>query len=263
MSDYSERFGGIGRLYGTRALEALAASHVAVIGVGGVGSWAVEALARSGVGALTLIDLDDICVTNTNRQLPAVTGNFGKMKVHALAERVALISPDCRVNAVEDFFSEATSEALLSGGFDWVIDAIDARHAKLVLVRHCVAAGQPLVVSGGAGGRRSTAAVNVADLNLTMGDPLLKQVRKALRRDHGFEPEGPWGIPTVYSPERQWFPAGDGSVSAQADGESLRMDCASGFGAASFVTGAFGFAAASIVVTDIATRATRPETEPA
>lgn len=244
------------RLYGQGALQALGDAHVAVIGVGGVGSWAVEALARSGVGAITMVDLDDLCVTNTNRQLPAVTGAFGRPKVQLLAERVQAIHPDCNVTAVEDFFGEDTADPILSGGFDWVIDAIDSVPAKVLLVAACVQRQQPLVVSGGAGGRWHTAGVDVADLNGTVGDPLLRRLRKRLRRYHGFSLEGAWGIPTVFSAERQWFPNADGSVSPRTDGSSLRMDCATGLGAATFVTGAFGFAAASVVVTDIARRGT-------
>lgn len=253
MNDYLDRFGGIARLYGDDGLARLRGAHVAVIGVGGVGSWTVEALARSGVGRLTLIDLDDICITNTNRQLPAVTGAFGRMKVDALAERVGLIAPECIVEPVQDFFGPDTAEALLAPGYDFVVDAIDALPAKLVLVRACVERGLPLVVSGGAGGRRSTAAVSVSDLNRTNGDALLKRLRKILRRDYEFLPDVTWGIPTVFSAESPWFPDGECGVAQRAGEQSLRMDCASGLGAATFVTGAFGFATASVVVTAIAT----------
>lgn len=256
MSDRESRFGGIGRLYGADALARLACAHVAVVGVGGVGSWAVEALARSGVGALTLVDLDEVCVTNTNRQLPALADTVGRPKVSVLAERVRRIDPECRVNELHEFYGEDTIEAVLGDGYDWVIDAIDVLPAKISLVRRCVERGQPIVVSGGAGGRRATAAVDVADLTATTGDALLKRLRKILRRDYEFPRDGEWRIPTVYSAEKQWFPNADGSVCERADGSSLRMDCASGLGAATFVTGAFGFATASIVVSALASGAT-------
>lgn len=258
MSSYADRFGGIGRLYGAAGLDALRRAHVAVVGVGGVGSWAVEALARSGVGALTLVDLDEVCLTNTNRQLPALDGAIGRAKVDVLAERVAAINPECRVRPLLEFYGEDNFAELLEPAYDYVIDAIDALPAKVSLVRRCVERGVPIVVSGGAGGRRDPTAVSTADLSETSGDALLRRLRRILRQDHGFAAGGRWGIPAVYSAEKQWFPAADGEVCEQPDGSSLRMDCASGFGAATFVTGAFGFAAAGIVVRELATRAVLP-----
>src|SRR6185437_11688398 len=123
--DYTERFGGVARLFGRAGLARLRAAHVCVVGVGGVGSWAVEGLARSGVGALTLVDLDDVCVTNVNRQLPALDGQIGRPKVAVLAERVAAINPACRVTTVQEFFTKASADRLLAAPFDYVVDAID------------------------------------------------------------------------------------------------------------------------------------------
>lgn len=251
--DHERRFGGIERLYGRGSLARLGGAHVAVIGVGGVGSWAVEGLARSGVGAITLIDLDDVCVTNTNRQLPATSDAVGRPKVEVLAERVAIISPRTRVHAVPDFFTASTASALFDPSWTWVIDAIDDVRSKCLLLAMCIERDVPVVASGGAGGRTDPTRVRVADLSATGADPLLKRVRKLLRRDHGFTLPGPWGIPTVCTDERPTYPGADGQVCDVPDpAVSLRLDCASGFGTASFVTASFGFAAAGLVVGRIA-----------
>ena len=152
--DYAERFGGIGRLLGAPSLDKLRAAHVAVIGVGGVGSWTVEGLARSGVGALTLIDLDDVCVTNVNRQLPALDGQIGRPKIDVLAERVRLINPACHVTTVAEFFTPASAERLLSEKFDGVVDAVDLMSHKALIIAEVVKRRLKCVTVGGAGGRR-------------------------------------------------------------------------------------------------------------
>ncbi len=249
-----ERFGGIARLYGRGALERLAAAHVMVIGVGGVGSWVVEALARSGVGRLTLVDMDDVCITNVNRQLPALDGEIGRPKVAVLAERMRRIHPGCEVEAKPEFFLESTAARLLAPGCDWVVDAVDRMSIKALLIAQCVEAGRRVLTLGGAGGRRDPTQIRIGDLGRTGGDVLLRQVRKKLRRTHGWaRGEGNlYGVPAVYSAEPQVFPQEDGSVCELADPSlPLRMDCASGYGAASFVTGAFGFAAAAEIVRQI------------
>lgn len=251
MSDYYTRFGGIGRLYGAAGLEKIRGMHACVVGVGGVGSWSVEALARTGVGRLTLIDLDDVCLSNVNRQLPAMDGEVGKLKVDVLAERCLRIHPDCQIHAEATFFTDSTAERLLSGGYDVVIDAIDAVSNKCRLIAECRQRGIPLVTVGGAGGRKDPTAVKVEDLSRTIGDPLLAKVRKQLRRDHDFPRERRWKfkVPCVYSDEPPVFPWGDGSVCAtKEEGSSLRLNCDQGFGTASFVTGTMGFTAASVAV---------------
>ena len=150
--DYQQRFGGLARLYGTAALPRLQAAHVAVVGVGGVGSWVVEGLVRSGIGAITMIDLDDVCVTNVNRQLPALDGNIGQPKVAALAERVKLINPACRVTCVSDYFTQETAARLLETKYDWVVDCIDLMSNKALLIAECTKRGIK-VVTVGSGGR--------------------------------------------------------------------------------------------------------------
>ena len=256
IDDFADRFGGVARLYGRTGLERLRAARVCVVGVGGVGSWVVEALARSGIGALTLIDLDDVCVTNVNRQLPALDGQIGRPKIDVLAERVRLIHPGCRVETVADFFTASNAADLLAPRYDFVIDATDKLTNKCVLIVGCRERGLRVLTVGGAGGKRDGTAVRVADLAHTEQDELLRQVRRKLRRDYGFprDVHQEFGVPCVYSPEKPMYPWSDGTCSAEQEpgGESLTLDCASGFGTATFVTGAFGFAAAGEVVRRIA-----------
>jgi tRNA threonylcarbamoyladenosine dehydratase len=256
-ADYLDRFGGVGRLVGRAGLERLHAAHVCVIGVGGVGSWTVEGLARSGVGALTLVDLDDVCVTNVNRQLPALDGHIGRPKVSVLAERVRLINPACRVEAVTEFFTPATATTLLSPAFDYVVDAVDRMSIKALLIAECRERGRPVITIGAAGGRRDPMQIRAGDIG-EAGDELLRQVRKKLRRDHGFTSGTQHGIcrmgvPAVWSNERPVFPWADGTCAAEPEpGSNLKLDCESGFGTAVFVTGAFGLAASGEVVRAIA-----------
>jgi len=257
-ADYLDRFGGVGRLFGREGLARLAAAHVCVVGVGGVGSWTVEGLTRSGVGALTLIDLDDVCVTNVNRQLPALDGQIGRPKVTALAERAKLINPECRVEAVQEFFTAASADRMLATSFDFVVDAIDATANKALLIASCRARHRPVLTVGGAGGRRDPTQVRVGDLGEASGDQLLRLMRKKLRREHGFaagEQRGRmhFDVRCVWSEEKQVFPWADGTCAAEAEpGSALALDCESGFGTAAFVTGAFGLAAAGEVVRAIA-----------
>ncbi len=252
---YTSRFGALGRLYGAAALPRLRAAHVAVVGLGGVGSWAVEALARSGIGALTLIDLDDVCITNTNRQAHALMGMVGRPKVSVLAERVRAINPECRVLAMPEYFTTESAERILAARFDWLIDAVDGMTNKTNLIAACVQHGQRMLTVAGAGGRTDATRIRTGDLGESQGDELLRMVKKKLRRDHGFaRGEGNhYGIPCVYSKEKPVFPWADGTCATEREpGTSLRLDCASGLGTGVFVTGAFGFVAAGEVVRRIA-----------
>jgi len=254
MSDFETRFGGIARLYGKIGLEKLRAAHVCVVGIGGVGTWAAEALARSGVGALTLVDLDEVCMTNINRQLHALTETIGRAKVEVMVERILAINPECRVTAVQNFFNEQTAAELLAENFDFILDAIDDVTNKVLLLVRCREKKMPIITSGGAGGRRELTAVRVGDLSQASHDKLLAEVRRRLRQEHGF-PTGQQAmdVPCVYSVERTVFPQADGSVcemrSAAEDG--TRLNCNGGLGSATFVTGAFGFAAAGVMVQKI------------
>lgn len=255
--DFLARFGGLGRIFGAAALDRLAAARVAVVGVGGVGSWAAEGLARSGLGGLTLIDRDDVCVTNVNRQLPALDGQIGRPKVTVLAERIALIHPACRVETKLEFFTAATAAALLAPGFDFVIDAVDRMSHKALLIAACRERCIPVLTVGGAGGRSDPGALRTGDLG-EAGDELLRQVRRKLRRAHGFSPGAKrgvtrLGVPAVWSDEDPVYPWADGTCAARPEpGSSVRLDCAAGLGSAVFVTGLVGLAAAGEVVRRIA-----------
>jgi tRNA A37 threonylcarbamoyladenosine dehydratase len=255
MDDFETRFGGIARLYGQAGLEKLRAAHVCVIGIGGVGAWAAEALARSGVGALTLVDLDEICVTNINRQLHALTNTVGHAKVEVMAERIRAINPGCRVTAEQKFFNEESAGELLAPKFDFVLDAIDNVPNKVLLLVRCREKNLPVIACGGAGGRRELTSVRVGDLSKASHDKLLSEVRRRLRKEHHFPAERlALGIPCVYSVEKTVFPQPDGSVCATrpAADEGARLNCNDGLGSATFVTGTFGFAAAGLIVQKIA-----------
>lgn len=250
-TDYEARFSGLARLYGRAGANRLRAGHVCIVGVGGVGSWAVEALARSGIGALTLVDLDEVCISNVNRQLPALTSEIGQPKVQVLGKRVREINPQCAVTAVEEFFTSANAEAILSQPFQCVLDAIDHAANKALLLAECVRRKLPVVTAGSAGGRRDATALRVSDLAFSSHDRLLARIRKMLRTEHGFpqDTRTPFGIPCVYSVEAPFFPQNDGTVCrTRGDATDVRINCNSGYGSASYVTGAFGFAASAEVV---------------
>ncbi|MCX6878888.1 MAG: tRNA threonylcarbamoyladenosine dehydratase [Verrucomicrobia bacterium] len=258
-SSLQHRFGGIARLYGQAALARFLRARVAVIGIGGVGSWAVEALARSGIGHLTLVDLDEICVTNVNRQLHAMDGQIGRQKTAAMAERVRAIHPGCEVEVIPAFFNEKTAAVILDAGFEVLLDAIDSSRHKALLLAECRRRGIYSVTCGGAGGRRDPTRIRVTDLAFSGKDPLLLQLRRSLRHDHGFpkvarhQDPAPLGIDAVFSDEAPVYAQCDGSVSEERpDGADLRLNCASGFGSATHVTACFGLIAAGRVLERLA-----------
>ena len=252
---YLDRFSGIARLYGTAALERLRHAHVAVVGVGGVGCWAAECLARSGIGKITMIDADDLCVTNTNRQIHAMDGTYGKPKVGVMALRLRAIQPEIVVTERQEFLSDRNVDDFLDGGFDAVIDAIDAVRAKCVLLARCRERHVPVIACGGAGGRRDATAIRVADLARTRDDALLMAVRKRLRDEHGFpkaragEKIKKFRIEAVYSEEPPLYPTCEGEVSPERP-EDLPsgLRCDAGYGTATHVTAVFGMIAAGRVL---------------
>ena len=247
---WTERFGGIDRLYGAGALACFSRSHVAVVGLGGVGSWLVEALARSGVGRLTLIDADDLCVSNTNRQLPALAGQYGRGKADAMAERCRAINPQMTVEVVASFLTPSNLEDLLGRGYDLVIDACDSFRTKVEAIVWCRRRKLPIITVGAAGGRLDPTLVRVRDLSRTEHDAMLALIRRKLRGEFNF-PKGPkryFSVPAIYSLENVWYPQADGSVCGLrpklgADA-ALKLDCGAGLGAATHITGAFAFVAA-------------------
>ncbi|RUO78465.1 tRNA cyclic N6-threonylcarbamoyladenosine(37) synthase TcdA [Pseudidiomarina taiwanensis] len=241
-----ERFGGISRVYGEQVKNAFAQHHVAVVGLGGVGSWAVEALARSGIGGLTLIDLDDICVTNINRQLPALSSTVGQLKTEVLAARVKEINPDCQVRVIDDFLALDNLDQYLGAPVTAVLDAIDSVTVKAGLIAWCKRRKVPLVTCGGAGGQVDPLQIDKADLAKVKQDPLLAKVRSMLRRNYNFSknPARNFGVTAVYSTEQLRYPDGQGHWShAKPGAGSMRMDCATGFGAAMPVTATFAMVA--------------------
>ncbi|MFT4977607.1 MAG: tRNA A37 threonylcarbamoyladenosine dehydratase [Myxococcota bacterium] len=257
------RFDRLARLCGETAMERLFQAHVLVIGLGGVGSHAAAALVRSGVGRVTLVDFDLVCITNVNRQIQAVRGTVGKPKANVLAERLRLINPQATIRAVPLFYDARISDQLLGGKHapDFVIDAIDNVTAKCHLLASCRERGLPVVCSTGAAGRWDPTAISVADLAATRIDPLAAAVRKMLRRIHGFPKDGPWGIPAVFStealqpPQELTYDKGEGFTCVCPNGENDRHDCDNRniiWGTAGFVTGTFGLTAASVVVRAIA-----------
>lgn len=253
--DAERRFGGIVRLYGEQAAARLWRAHACVVGIGGVGSWAVEALARSGVGRLTLIDLDHIAESNINRQIHALDMTLGQAKVEAMRVRIAGISPLARVETVDDFVTCDNAAELLHG-FDVVIDAIDQVSAKLAIVLACRAARIPLVVAGGAGGKTDPSRIRVSDLSRTEQDPLLAKLRKRMRAEHGFprNPKRSFGIPAIYSDEPLRYPEAEASCEVPTGLQGLA--CA-GYGSSVVVTASFGLFAASRAIETILSRDAR------
>lgn len=254
MSDYSLRFGGIARLYGQQGALTLKNSHFCVIGIGGVGSWVVEALARNGVGNITLIDLDDICITNINRQIHALTDTIGESKVDVMAERIKQINPDCNVTKIEDFITVENLSDLLNNSYDYVIDAIDSVNIKTRVIAFCKRNKLPIITIGGAGGQIDPSKIAITDLSKTYQDPLLAKVKNQLRRDFNFPradvakaSKRKFSVDAVFSTEQLRYPTELGEVChAKPDVEenennSMRLDCSSGFGATTHVTATFAF----------------------
>lgn len=253
--DFERRFGGVARLYGVAGLAAFQKAHVCVVGVGGVGSWVVEALARSAIGRLTLIDLDNVAESNINRQIQATTETLGKAKVSALAERIFQINPYCEVRQVEEFVEPDNLDALIGEqGFDYVIDAIDSVKAKTALLAYCHKHGIAIITIGAAGGQTNPNKIEIRDLARTEQEPLLALVRKRLRQNFGF-PRGTknkFGIDAVFSMEALTMPETQEvcEVDTQANGIS-GLNCA-GFGSSIVVTASFGLSAAAHVLRRLA-----------
>lgn len=262
--EYSRRFGGIARLYGEQALVRANAAHVVVIGIGGVGSWAVEAFARSGIGELTLIDLDHINESNINRQIHALDTTLGAAKGLVMQARIKDINPDCVVHVIEEFIDEHNVATLLPA-CDVVIDAIDNVHAKASLIAHCQKMKIRIVTTGAAGGRTDPTQIEVIDLSRTVQDALASKVRAKLRKDYGFprDPKQKFGVDCVFSPEqlaaRRWPPAKRNpshaepvSTNSQGPGfdPAAGLACA-GYGSSVAVTAGFGFAAAAKALADL------------
>ena len=253
VDDFEARFGGIVRLYGIKGMVKIRQAKILIVGIGGVGSWVAEALARTGLGHMTLVDLDDVCVTNINRQIHALNGTVGKFKVDVMKERVALINPYCEVETKQCFFSPKNLGIIFDKEYDFVVDACDDFTNKCYLIDYCRKNKVPLVVMGGAGGKTDPLQIRVTDMATSANDRLLAKLRKKLRQDFDFpgEMDGDFGVWSVWSHERAVYPTPDGCVTYKAPGIDKNMDCSEGFGSASFVTGAFAFATSSLVIREI------------
>lgn len=260
--DFDRRFGGIARLYGEQALARFRGAHICVIGVGGVGSWAVEALARSAVGRLTLIDLDNVAESNINRQIQALTSTVGMAKITALTQRIAQINPYCQVTEIEDFVTPDNLDEMIGGhDYDYVLDAMDSARAKTALVHYCRSKKIPLIVIGSAGGQTDPTRIEVRDLAKTEQEPLLKKVRRRLRSQFNYPANGKnkLGVDAVFSMEPLKFPEtgevcsvdGDELAAAGAKPGLTGINCA-GFGSAMVVTATFGMVAAGHILRKLA-----------
>ena len=250
MSNHARRFGGIRRLYGETAFERFCHAHICVVGVGGVGSWAVEALARSAIGEITLIDLDNVAESNVNRQSHAYTGEFGRPKVEAMAERISKINPQCRVNIIEDFVSIDNVRELMVKDFNYVIDCADSHRVKAAMVAHCRRNKIKLITVGSAGGQTDPTQIHVCDLINTDQDALLAKARKLLRQGYGFThtPKHRFNVPAVYSSEQLSYPSEEGEVTLQKPETARDLSCAGGIGSVMTVTASFGLVAVSHVL---------------
>lgn len=241
--DDARRFGGLERLYGVTPAQRLRQAHVVVVGIGGVGSWSAEALARSGIARLTLIDMDHIAESNVNRQIHALTSTFGQAKIEAMRERIAQIHPGCRVDLIDDFVSPDNWPGLLSERPDAVIDACDQVRAKQAMAAWALREKVPFVCVGAAGGKRLAHQVDVDDLAHVTHDPLLAQLRYQLRKHHGAPKQGKRiGLRCVFSREAVQGP--DASCAIEGDGS---LNC-HGYGSLVGVTATFGMCAATEVM---------------
>lgn len=244
-----ERFAAIRRLYGDQGALLIRQMHICVVGVGGVGSWAAEALARSGVGSITLIDNDTISLSNVNRQIHTLDSTVGRSKVAVMAERLREINPACSVHAVDDFLTLQTLTEYISKerGYDYVIDAIDSIKFKSALINHCRRQKIPVIMTGGAGGLTDPTKIQIADLSKTHHDALAAKVRAQLRSDYGFPAAGKrMGVECVFSSQQQLYPKADGTVCHEKPGiHGVSLDCRFGYGSVTFVTATFGFFAVS------------------
>lgn len=248
-ADLERRFGALDRLYGVAAARRIRQAHVVVVGIGGVGSWSAEALARSGVGHLTLIDMDHVAESNINRQVHALQATLGQAKVVAMRERIAQINPACVVDGVEEFVDADNWAALLPAGANAVIDACDQVKAKTAMAAWARRGGTVFIAVGAAGGKRLAHRVEIDDLSLATHDPLLAQVRNRLRKEHGAPREGKKiGVACVFS--REPVAPVDASCDLASDGS---LNC-HGYGSVVTVTATFGQCAAGWVMDELATR---------
>lgn len=245
-------FEGIQNLYGSEGFAKIQNAHILIIGIGGVGSWCAESLARSGVGEITLVDMDEICVSNINRQIHALSSTVGQAKVEVMQKRLLDINPQIRVNAIFDFLTEKTLDILKQAKYDYIIDAIDSIKPKALLHVKAKELELPVVCIGASGARVDARKITMGDLSKSINDKLLKQLKKRLRREHGFSKfeKRPFKIPTVFSTE---LPLESEIEECDLKAGKIK-NCQSGLGSASFITASFGLMATGFVLNKIAGR---------
>jgi tRNA threonylcarbamoyladenosine dehydratase len=249
--DFLHRFSGVARLYGKVGLEKLARSHVAVIGIGGVGSWIAEALVRSGVGEMTLVDFDDVCTSNFNRQILATDPAVGRFKIEVMGERIHSINKECRLHLLNERFTAENAAILLQKNYDYIIDAFDNGPGKAFLAHHCRQNKKKLIVLGSVGGKRDPSKIKIDDLSRSTEDSLLSFVRKKLRTEYGFPRAKKFFIPCVYSTEKYIYPDESCAIGAGKSDLLKQLDCGGGMGAITHLAGAVGFFAVSRVLQDL------------
>lgn len=240
--EFKSRFEAVARVYGDHTEQVLMEKHVLIVGLGGVGSWVFECLVRSGLHNITIMDFDDICVSNTNRQVHTHTKSYGKFKTDELISRAKLINPNINVNAIQDFFTEKNADDIFNTNYDFIIDCIDSVKNKCILISKAKENNIPIIVTGGVGGKKDPLQIKLSDLNRSYNDKLLMHVRKKLKREFGFPPfeKRKFHIPCLYSPEEQIHPD---DLEKKAG-----LNCQNGFGSLLQVTGTMGFMASSYVL---------------
>ena len=249
--DHKRRFGGVERLYGKQALENFKQSHIIVIGIGGVGSWVVEALARNAIGKITLIDMDVVAESNINRQLPALSSTIGRNKTDVMAERVKEINSDCEVCIIEDFLTKENIQDLIAKDANYIIDCIDNSRVKAALISWCKRQKVKMITIGGAGGKVDPSLIKVSDLSRTIHDPLLSRTRKLLRQNYNFSSNTKrrFNIPCIYSVEHVKYPTSDGEITNEKTQDEISgLSCAGGIGSSLMVTASFGFMAVAHIL---------------
>lgn len=257
MSHYQEKFSSLARVYGDEMMQLLATTHICVVGLGGVGSWAAESLVRTGVGKITLVDGDNITRSNANRQIHTLESTIGQSKVAVMQRRLLDINPECEVQAIEQYINAENLRDILERGYDCVIDAIDGYKSKTAMIYCCKRNKIPIITTGGAGGMIDPTKVQVSDLSSTWNDPLAAKVRSELRYWHGFtrNKRYTFGVPCVYSIEQPRYPDKEGKVTYAKPGVSgLSLDCNFGYGSSVAVTATFGFTAAATALERIAAK---------
>jgi len=254
MSTNEERFGSLARVFGGDDLQKLHNAHLCVVGIGGVGSWTVEALARTGIGRLTLIDGDGVSRSNVNRQCHTLESTIGQMKTQVMKQRVLDINPSCQCQTYEQYLADDNVFDLLQQDYDCVIDAIDRIKYKALMIYFCKRNKIPVVTTGGAGGLLDPTKIEVKDLSRTWNDPLAAAVRLTLRQQYNFARnlKRSFGVPCVYSTEQQRYPDKAGKVGYQKPGVAgLSLDCSFGYGSVVSVTATFGFIAAAKAIEQV------------